>query len=248
MRPLAIALVLAAQATAQAPVDFNKPFIFDWNCAESVESCENACYAVKQGLAPDLFTFDADANNWEDRSRRSGADSGVCNDMDELARNPLDEKHMFCQEFPPPSTQEGGEGAVLRCVRLAEKLGESVQFNSFYNHIIPDGGQFEMIVRNFNRTKYCRHDADMAATPFEFTFKDGLVVDAQGPSEDRRAFGSAANTPRQERAGVNLREFEDEYGDRVLSLSRNVSDSLIGRTISNGKRGIKIVGEVTPGR
>lgn len=118
MRPLAIAHVLAAQAAA----DFNRPSIFDRNCAESVESCENACYAVKQGLAPDVFTFDANPDGWEARSRRSRAESGVCNDADELARKPVRrEAHVL--PTVPSRQHAGGRGGC--CAALCSAGAET---------------------------------------------------------------------------------------------------------------------------
>ncbi|KAL8366160.1 hypothetical protein RB595_004774 [Gaeumannomyces hyphopodioides] len=132
---------------------------------------------------------------------------------------------------------------------IASHLNEGVivQLNSFYNYKMWDGDLFEIAIRNYDGIEYCPHGAILDDTPYEFKIKDGSVVNAWEPSHRHRARGSAANIPRQERVGANLREYEDEYGDRVLSLSRNATSSLVGRTISNGQRGLTIMKEIVLG-
>ncbi|EJT69412.1 hypothetical protein GGTG_13031 [Gaeumannomyces tritici R3-111a-1] len=248
MHPLAAACaVLAAGAAANA----TWPAVLDWDCAETLDGCESACYAAKMHLVPDVLAYDAHSEGWLARGRRSGAELGLCNDSD-LARNPRHERVMHTNQYPPASTRQGGEGAVLRCVTLADKLGsDSLPLcdaalgsgGLFYNYNMSDGDLFEVAIRNYAGIAYCPHGAALDDAPWEFKLKDGQVVDAWEPEHHRRDF---ANIFVHASVGVNLREYEDEYGDRVLSLSRNATSSLVGRTISNGQRGLTIMKEILP--
>ena len=42
-----------------------------------------------------------------------------------------------------------------------------------------------------------------------------------------------------------LREFEDENGDKLLSLNPDLEGTLVGTTVSSGGRPVKVVKEIT---
>ena len=60
------------------------------------------------------------------------------------------------------------------------------------------------------------------------------------------ALGFADAVPNPEGKVVNkLREFEDEEGGRLLSLNNDPHAVLVGSSVSNGNRTLKIVKEIT---
>ena len=89
---------------------------FDWNCSNnSLAPCNNACYAVHCKGTAYQFNYDSNLANSSFRSTASG-----CND------NPCTNTHYksfgnTCDQFPFPSTTQGGTGAILRCVESAEE-------------------------------------------------------------------------------------------------------------------------------
>lgn len=110
------ALLLAATAlqdTAAAT--------FEWDCTKSMQTCNNACYAVNNRLAPGTLTYDADQTKREPRRKDSGCSRRPC-------KNSSLKYSQFgrsCDEFPFASTREGGAGAILRCVKNTDNSSPS---------------------------------------------------------------------------------------------------------------------------
>ena len=100
-----IVLVTALLAVAQN---------FEWDCTNSLATCNNACFAVNCKGSPNSLTYDSNQANRGPRRTASG-----CN------RTPCTNTHYSsfgnsCDEFPFASTTQGGAGAILRCVDSSE--------------------------------------------------------------------------------------------------------------------------------
>ena len=117
---------------------------FDWNCKKSPGPCNNACYAANCRNHGPPLTFDAGISHRPRRRRDSGC-----------ARNPCSNNSLpyssfgdSCDEFPFASTQEGGKGAILRCVDRSENSSEGGQLRAFYRSL-NDGDEFGILMRNY---------------------------------------------------------------------------------------------------
>ena len=110
MHFLKVALFLAATSMAKT---------FVWDCSRSVGTCNNACYAVNHGLAPGSLTYDADRSKRRGRRTASGCNRRPCTNTRyrRFGRS--------CDEYPFASVNEGGSGAILRCVKPTENSSES---------------------------------------------------------------------------------------------------------------------------
>lgn len=90
---------------------------FEWNCENSLGTCENYCYAAQ--CSPGFgggkkFTYDSDSKASDARRVKSGCSKNPCNASTGVS--PFNKFGTSCDEFPFASTKEGGTGASLRCV------------------------------------------------------------------------------------------------------------------------------------
>lgn len=92
---------------------------FDWKCKNSIDTCNNACFAIHCKGAADTLTYDKDG---EDQNRiDSGCDAEPCKTTN------YDQYGDSCDEYPFASAAEGGSGAILRCVALEDNLSRCKQ-------------------------------------------------------------------------------------------------------------------------
>ena len=140
-----ILLLLLALTTPTLTPDF------DWNCANSPETCNNACYAVSCAVPqrPSLLTYDAARGARPGRRNAAGCSRALHPCTDPALAYRL--SGNSCDEYPFASTQEGGGGAILRCVALADNASQGGQLGAFYRHAggIPNGHQFNIFIRNY---------------------------------------------------------------------------------------------------
>lgn len=87
---------------------------FEWDCTNSLGTCNNACYAVNHGLAKGTLTYDSNEANRNPRRTASGCNKTPCTNTN------YKKWGNSCDEFPFASTKEGGKGAILRCVDSTE--------------------------------------------------------------------------------------------------------------------------------
>ena len=92
---------------------------FGFNCANALGPCNNICYAVHCKGSAYVLNYDSNAANQGRRLIASG-----CN------RNPCTNAHnssfdSYCDDFPYPSTKQGGNNAILRCVDRTEYSSKS---------------------------------------------------------------------------------------------------------------------------
>ena len=88
---------------------------FDWDCTNSLGTCNNACYAIVCNNYPSTLIYDADPTNRDPRRTASGCNQNPCNSAISYASF-----GTSCDEFPFASVQEGGTSAILRCVDPTE--------------------------------------------------------------------------------------------------------------------------------
>lgn len=96
--------------------------IFDWDCTNSLGTCNNACFAIKCKNIPGTLTYDSDMAARNPRRTLSGCNRTPCTTTD------YDQFGNSCDEYPFASTTEGGEGAILRCVDESENSSKCLIF------------------------------------------------------------------------------------------------------------------------
>ncbi|KAI8949396.1 deoxyribonuclease NucA/NucB-domain-containing protein [Xylaria longipes] len=144
---------------------------FEWDCTNSLGTCNNACYAVNHGLASGVLTYDSDANNRDPRRTASGCNRTPCTNTG------YSQYGNSCDEFPFASVQEGGNNAILRCVDSTENSSEGGQLGNFYK-TINNGDMFDIFVRNYGGAGFCQNAA-MANDGSEFRLVNGAFQNAK---------------------------------------------------------------------
>lgn len=86
--------------------------VFIWDCINSPNTCNNACYAFSNKLAPSVLTKDTKGAK-KRRCASRCASKRPCGNNSQLSFKKFGDS---CDEFPFASTKEGGKGAILRCV------------------------------------------------------------------------------------------------------------------------------------
>ncbi|RYC54784.1 hypothetical protein CHU98_g11426 [Xylaria longipes] len=205
---------------------------FEWDCTNSLGTCNNACYAVNHGLASGVLTYDSDANNRDPRRTASGCNRTPCTNTG------YSQYGNSCDEFPFASVQEGGNNAILRCVDSTENSSEGGQLGNFYK-TINNGDMFDIFVRNYGGAGFCQNAA-MANDGSEFRLVNGAFQNAKRRRDvdDVGVFIDAQprGTP------VQLREFEDQNGEKLLSLNPDVKEEdVVGTKMWNGSNWTTIV-------
>ncbi|KAJ2998777.1 hypothetical protein NUW58_g216 [Xylaria curta] len=201
---------------------------FMWNCTNSAATCNNACYAMRNGLAPSTLTYDSDPANRTPRRTKSGCNRTPCSN----AALPWSQKGNSCDEFPFASTFEGGTGAILRCVDSKENSSEGGQLSAFYK-TISHNTKFNIMMNNYNQAPFCVSAGPWPNDGGQFKLANGAFVNAKlrRGIDDVGVFTDAQpqGTP------VTLREFEDQNGEKLLSLDPEVKEEdLVGTQIWNG--------------
>jgi len=204
---------------------------FEWDCTNSLGTCNNACYAVNHGLAAGRLTYDANMANRGPRRTASGCNRTPC------TNTAYNQWGNSCDEYPFASTHEGGAGAILRCVDSTENSSEGGQLGNFYK-TINDGDQFDVFVRNYAGATFCTNTgANNDGSEFH------LVNGAFQNARLRRDMGFVDAAPRA--SGKKFREFEDENGDKLLLLNQDATDDFVGTQLfSNGNVTATIAKEI----
>ncbi|EMD85672.1 hypothetical protein COCC4DRAFT_54290 [Bipolaris maydis ATCC 48331] len=194
---------------------------FEWDCTNSLGTCNNACYAVNHGLASGTLTYDANKANRGPRRTASGCNRTPCTNTN------YNQWGNSCDEYPFASTHEGGAGAILRCVVDTDNDSEGGQLGNFYKKI-NDGDQFDIFVVNYGGATFC--DTPTANNDgSEFRLVNGAFQNAKL----RRNMGFMDAVPRI--SGKKFREFEDENGGRLLLLNQDATIDFVNTQVfSNG--------------
>ncbi|KAI0508966.1 deoxyribonuclease NucA/NucB-domain-containing protein [Xylaria bambusicola] len=205
---------------------------FEWDCTNSLGTCNNACFAVNHGLAPGVLTYDSNTNNRNPRRTASGCNRTPCSNTG------YSQYGNSCDEFPFASVQEGGANAILRCVDSTENSSEGGQLGNFYK-TINNGQQFDIFVKNYGGAAFCQNAA-MNNDGSEFRLVNGNFQNAKRRRgvDDVGVFVDAQirGTP------LKLYEFEDQNGEKLLSLNPNIkAEDVVGTQIWNGRNMTTIV-------
>jgi Deoxyribonuclease NucA/NucB len=98
---------------------------FDWDCTNSLATCNNACYAIYCKKFPSKLTYDSNQSNRPPRRTASGCNKTPCTNTGYKAFG------NSCDEYPFASTTQGGKGAILRCVDASENSSKlcNIVFN-----------------------------------------------------------------------------------------------------------------------
>ncbi|RYP53407.1 hypothetical protein DL769_010523 [Monosporascus sp. CRB-8-3] len=203
---------------------------FEWDCTNSLGPCNNACYAVNNGLAANVLTYDSDASNRPPRRTASGCNRTPCSNTN------YGQWGNSCDEYPFASTFEGGTNAILRCVDGSENSSEGGQLSNFYGGI-SNGTQFDIFVRNYGGATFCENTG-AANDGSEFRLVNGAFQNAKMRRDNGFADAEPRGPPKK------LREFEDENGERLLSLNPDMEGTLVGTTVPSRGRFVKVVREI----
>ena len=107
------------------------PNNWEWDCTNSPEACNNACYAVRCRGFSGLLTYDSDAKNEAKRRTNAGCkSSSPCAANSTLSYNSYGDS---CHEYPFASSEQGGSGAFLRCVDQKENDCELEILHSIFS-------------------------------------------------------------------------------------------------------------------
>jgi hypothetical protein len=120
------------------------------NCASYPDACNHRCYAIFAAGAAGTVTWDNAGGQVVDQRRAAaGATTGVCCQggainaptgcLDQNG-NPAPHGCDSPDEYPYASTQQGGAGAIVRCMSREQNRLEGTDFRSYQRLNIPDGG------------------------------------------------------------------------------------------------------------
>ncbi|KAI6814022.1 hypothetical protein KC332_g4486 [Hortaea werneckii] len=114
-----VLVALFASVLGQAQI-----LAFDWDCSRAPACCNNACYLLYvYGTRRATLTYGGPGTSGDQR-RRSGCSRRPC------ANNnlPYGQSGNTCDEYPYASTNEGGQGASLRCVPSGDQNTKGLEF------------------------------------------------------------------------------------------------------------------------
>lgn len=117
---------------------------FGWNCQNTPQACQNACYAVRCGSPSITFLTRGDPEDTDDQRKRAGCSGSPCSIL------PWAGAGTSCDEYPFASVEEGGWEAYQRCIPLIENQRQGGQLGGFYrrNDVI-EGTQFYVFLVNY---------------------------------------------------------------------------------------------------
>ncbi|PWN47466.1 hypothetical protein IE53DRAFT_321165 [Violaceomyces palustris] len=136
---LAICLLAAVSVVRSATVTFD--------CAKVPNICSNDCYAIQCKGKPTTLHRDSE-NSSLHRTQNA------CKSPNRCSGNPDDSNS--CDEYPFASSQEGGAGAVTRCVPAHENSVQGGTLSSFYSaNSIVNGDAYTVAFTSTAGLQYC---------------------------------------------------------------------------------------------
>ena len=240
MAPFSTAIFLAALLTSPTVLAQT----FDWNCTNSLGTCNNACYWTNCKQTG-VVTLTYDPDNADTQRTNSGCSQNPCNDDD----IPYSQFGDSCDEFPFASVEEGGTGASLRCVDQSDQNSEGGQLSQFYANL-NTGDTYNITIVDYDGADYCTDASDCTNDGDQFILQNGAFVDnrrlrIRGVPRDTPASGSGFELNNGTANKLPFRKFLGEDGSTRLWLSSDKSGTLVGKTVSNHLKGdVKIVKEI----
>ncbi|KAH8799394.1 deoxyribonuclease NucA/NucB-domain-containing protein [Xylogone sp. PMI_703] len=125
---------------------------FSWDCANTPNGCNNACFSVFCAGRPGLLTRNAPGVARTNNRRRSGCANAPCTFV------PWAMPGTVCDEFPFASAVEGGAGAAQRCIPTVESTTQGLLLANYINGArIAVGGTYQVFLQNVNlvASSYC---------------------------------------------------------------------------------------------
>ncbi|GAB7351693.1 hypothetical protein MBLNU459_g2288t1 [Dothideomycetes sp. NU459] len=150
-----MSLKIAAFVGLTALASLSNAATFNWDCTNSLGTCQNYCFTARCRGASEQLTYDANKTHRDPRRTLSGCNRTPCSN-DDLSYAAFGNS---CDEFPFASVTQGGSGARLRCVDGSENSSEGGQLGNFYK-TIADGTDFSITIENYGGASYCEPDDD----------------------------------------------------------------------------------------
>lgn len=226
--------------------------IFSWKCAGSEQACNNFCFATKCRGKPSVLTY-AGRTESEAGKVRSAAGCGR-----RPCKGALAAQGDSCDEYPFASSNQGGAGAVLRCVPLAHNTVQGRQLSSFYakNGGIKrfKGKAYKVVISGGSNINFCKSNAACANDGLQFglnkpgrtgkivVFKRNSPLNMRGYTEEDNftVFDDEEDT--EEYPQVERRVYVTEDGEEhVAFLGPDEAPAEVGEVISYGENESKIV-------
>jgi len=227
---------------------------FNLNCTNAPQSCNNDCYAVY--VAGSQFTL-----NWDmpsaavENGRRTASGCTQGNGLSACGTSgipPYNNSGDTCDEYPYASTTQGGTGAILRCVPLADNASEGGQLTNFFNAPAGANGcggapcQFTIFILTgtpianspFCMTETGPNDGD------EFKLQNGQYVLAKKRRTVSSGYDGVQPDPALYIPLSQRREFLLDNGQTVLALTRDMEKQFDGSTVSGDDFSATIVREL----
>ncbi|KAA8913465.1 deoxyribonuclease NucA/NucB-domain-containing protein [Sphaerosporella brunnea] len=219
-------LVILASASLALSINF------EWDCTNSLATCNNACYAVNCKGKPGMLNYDSNAGNRGPRRTASGCNRTPCTNTNYRGSG------NSCDEYPFASTTQGGTGAILRCVDSTENSSEGGQLGAFYRGL-NNGQQFGVVVRNYGGAAFCANAGNCQNDGWEFKLQSGSFVNAR---DENNGFVPADSS---KPGGSPFRKFMGEDGVERLWITKDPSGTIVGDHVWNGEgKKVMIVSEV----
>ncbi|EMR65348.1 hypothetical protein MGN70_000766 [Eutypa lata] len=210
--------------------------VFNWDCTNSLMTCNNACYWTNCKQTGEV-TLTYDPDNASTQRDNSGCSKNPCNDPN------VPYNGESCDEFPFASVKEGGTGASLRCTPQSDQDSEGGQLSNFYANL-DTGDQYTVTVENYAGARYCDDASDCTNDGEQFIYQNGAFV-------DNRRMRSRGITPRgfQPNQGTPnrspFRKFRGEDGSERLWLSNDRAGTLVNQTVWSQTKGeVRIIEEI----
>ncbi|PYI33527.1 hypothetical protein BP00DRAFT_469914 [Aspergillus indologenus CBS 114.80] len=195
---------------------------YSQNCANSIGTCQNACWAVLCNRVTRMVTYDSNRANQAPRRRASGCSRNPCNNNN----LPYRRFGNSCDEYPFASVREGGAGAKLRCVPKGQNDSQGGQLSAFYrNSGIQNGQRYGVTLRNYGGASFCKQSPTCRNDGGQFHLRGGnFALGRRGEEfvEDVMPAGnSTAGGQAEEWEPVKLRTLEDEDGHFHLVIAED---------------------------
>ncbi|KAI1380614.1 deoxyribonuclease NucA/NucB-domain-containing protein [Hypoxylon crocopeplum] len=207
---------------------------FEWDCTNSLGTCNNACYAVNHNLAKGTLTYDSNKANRDPRRTASGCNKTPC------TNTKYKRWGNSCDEYPYASTKEGGRKAILRCVDTTENSSEGGQLGGFYGKI-KNGNKFRVWVRNYKGAKFC---TSTGAKNDGSEFRKAGNTFLPAPSRRDVDFDFEDAGPGFNGTLTKFREFLDEDGEMIMTLDTDMNVTHVGSSVFSKGKWVKIMSEV----
>ncbi|THY37525.1 hypothetical protein D6C98_10693 [Aureobasidium pullulans] len=229
--------------------------MFEIDCTNCPQACNNRCYAVYHAGAVNTLTWDQPTAAVE-RQRRTASGCkqsnglSVCGTGGKAPYN-SDPNSGDCDEYPQASTQQSGAGAILRCMPASDNRSEGGQLAVFYNKPVANGGcggvapcQFTIFLKadSYTNADFCFDDTKLNDGT-EFTLNNGAYVDAKRRRDESEVVPHVPD-PRDYVPVPQRRQFLLSTGKTTLLVSNDMNTTFDGKLMATVDGPVTIVKEL----